>query len=124
GSGSGNLQKAAHPGEWRRNVCHGSRTNAWNHPDAIERLTIETMQVVGRGILTWWEAETSKQHVLRIEPPIDVHELHERSHEQSGTQEQHDRERDLSDDETAAHARLRPGRAATLAVTYAGHEIP
>src|SRR4029079_10623678 len=89
-----------------------------------QRVTVETMQIGGGWILTWWEPDASKQHILRIEPPIDVHQLHERSHEQSRAQEQHDRERHLSDDEDAAHPSLPPPGAAALARADARHEIP
>ncbi len=83
-------------------------TDAWTTPGAwLMRSTI----CVNAGALSGGGLPGSEsrrdlhgQHVVRIEPGIDAHQRDEAADEERRADEQHHRERDLGDDEHAAHA--------------------
>ena len=59
----------------------------------------------------------SDEHVTRLEAEVGCLQFHERTHEQAAARQQHQRERDLGDDESlpqAAPARLRTVASAAL----------
>ena len=62
------------------------------------------------GVLFLSDRQTCRQDIRRIESGIDVEQLEETAHQQSRTDQQHECERDFSDDENAAHAPTRAAR--------------
>ena len=55
---------------------------------------------------------TEEQQVLRVEPDVDVAQVLQRAQEETGADEQHQRDRDLHDEQRLAERASRPDDAA------------
>ena len=68
-------------------------------------------EVVSRG----WKLHARREHAFRTEARVDALQLDEAAHQQTGASKQHERQRNLCDDERAEH----PVQPAAAAVTSA-----
>ena len=111
------LQSARRSRERRCAIRDGDRLDIRNRSQPIEGLTIEAETVRHRRILVWRKGDARDEQIPGVESQVHVHELYERPHQEPGSEQEDDRERDLRDHESAPHPRLPPaGRSASCDV--------
>src|SRR6185295_6814217 len=92
------------PSVKRQEVDYSNISNAGERPDARRRLAEEPDDLAILPILAARQAHDHRQHVLSIEPRIDLLQSGEALHHQSGAHEQYERQRHLNDYEDVAQA--------------------
>ena len=88
-----------------RKLTAAGRLDAGQRVDAVEQPTGRTARAPR--VVRYRDPGSDTRIVIvlrRVEPGIDVQQLHEAADEQAGADEQHQRQRDLDDDERAARA--------------------
>ena len=98
--------------ERRQSTGDRDALDARKRLQAIEGLSVEVPVVGRRSVRSRRKREVGHQHVPRVESQIGSHQLDERAHQEPRAKQEHDRERDLRDDEAAPHAGLSAARRA------------
>ncbi len=98
---------------------HPGLRHARHRLDAPRQLLEERRHRLAGRVLLLRQRQAHRQDTLRIEPGIRRLHLQKTAHQQSGAEQQHDRKRDLGDDEALPEPGCRP-RLAAAAVRLEG----
>ena len=119
GRGSGAVEKRnpGRPGVTGKGQAADQRGGFYsgNLLDPIEDLLVKIPRRIGLGVLRARQTIFQGEQVLRLEPDVGLEQFAEAANQQAGRDQEQDRERDLRDDESAAHPI--PARAAAAAAS-------
>ncbi len=122
---TGNLEGTVRTDECRQPAGDRNTDDPGKRLHAVDHVPVELPMIGGWPLLRPRKRDARHEHIPRVEPQIDADQLDERPHQEPRAEQQHDRERDLRDDEAAAHPRLpAAGRAAAPADVRPDAQIP